>query len=143
VYSALRKHLPLKVATICECYGTLKKNDTDIQKHFSSANRKASSENWKVSSEEVEFFFRRALGSCTHKFPKCGAALLELHLSLPELCLCLPELRLFLPELCLCLPELRLCLLELCLCLPSCVCVFRAVFLTAKSERFPQMSFIF
>ena len=42
----------------------------------STANRKASSENRKVSSEESEGFFRRALGSYTHKLPKRGAALL-------------------------------------------------------------------
>jgi len=51
----------------------------------------------KVSSEEAESFFRRALGSYTHRFPKRGAA------SLTDL------------------PGLRLRLLELRLCLPSCV----------------------
>ena len=40
----------------------------------SSANRKACSENQNVFSEEAEGFFRRVLGSYTHKFPKCGAA---------------------------------------------------------------------
>ena len=55
----------------------------------SAANRKASSENRKVFSEESEGFFRRALGSYTHKFPKRHAAsltyLLRSHLGLPRL----------------------------------------------------------
>jgi len=49
----------------------------------------------KVSSKEVEGFFRRAPGSYTHRFPKCGAASLT---DLPGLCLRLPELRLCLPS---------------------------------------------
>ena len=49
----------------------------------------------KVSSEEAEGFFQRALGLNTHKFPKRGAASLT---DLPELCLRLPELRLCLPS---------------------------------------------
>ena len=36
----------------------------------SSENCKATSKNHKVSSEDVEGFFRRALGSYTHKFPR-------------------------------------------------------------------------
>jgi len=81
----------------------IKLNDADIQTFFSemrlryscaanqkasstnwmasSTNWKASSKNWKVSSKG---FFRRALGSYTHKFLKRDAAslmdLLELHL---------------------------------------------------------------
>jgi len=43
----------------------------------------------------IEGFFRRALGSYTHRFPKHGAALLT---DLPEPQLCLPELRLCLPS---------------------------------------------
>ena len=49
----------------------------------------------KVSSEEAEGFFQRALGLNTHKFPKRGAALLT---DLPGLRLCFPELRLCLPS---------------------------------------------
>ena len=49
----------------------------------------------RLSSEEAEGFFQRALGLNTHKFQKCGAA------SLTDL----PVLRLHLPELCLCLPS--------------------------------------
>ena len=49
----------------------------------------------KVSSEEAEGFFRRALGLNTHKFQKRSAA------SLTDL----PGLRLRLPELHLCLPS--------------------------------------
>ena len=49
----------------------------------------------KISSEEAEGFFRRALGLNTHKFPKRGAAsptdLPGLRLHLPELRLCLPS----------------------------------------------------
>ena len=59
-------------------------------------NRKASSENRKVFSEESEGFFRRALGSYTHKFPKCGAASLTY---LPHSRLDLPRSRLGLPRL--------------------------------------------
>ena len=84
----------------------VKKNDTDIQNLFPKfICGAACAANWKVSSEEAEGFFRRALDLYTHKFPKRSAASLT---DLSELCLCLPEL-------CLCLPEL-------CLCLPSCVC---------------------
>jgi len=50
-------------------------------------------------SEEVEGFFRRVLGLCTHKFPKRGAASLTYlprsHLGLPHSCLGLPHLCLF------------------------------------------------
>ena len=52
----------------------------------SSINRKASSEGFFF--KEVEGFFRRALGSYTHKFLKHRAASLT---DLLELCLCLPE----------------------------------------------------
>jgi len=49
----------------------------------------------KVSSEEAEGFFQRALGTYTHRFSKHSAALLTdlpgLHLRLPELRLCLPS----------------------------------------------------
>ena len=58
----------------------------------------SSSENRKVFSEESEGFFRRALGSYTHKFPKRGAASLT-HL---------PRSRLDLPRSSLGLPRLRL-----------------------------------
>ena len=61
----------------------------------SAANQKASSENRKVFSEELEGFFQRALGSYTHKFPKCGAALLAY---LPRSRLDLPRSRLGLPR---------------------------------------------
>ena len=71
----------------------------------SAANRKASSENRKVFSEESEGFFRRALGSYTHKFPKRGAALLTY---LPRSRLDLPRSRLDLPRSRLGLPRLRL-----------------------------------
>ena len=62
----------------------------------SAANRKASSENRKVFSEESEGFFRRALGSYTHKFTKCGAASLTYlpRLDLPRSRLDLPRSRL-------------------------------------------------
>ena len=40
----------------------------------SSENWKASSKNQKVSSEDAEGFFRRALALYAHKFPKKGAA---------------------------------------------------------------------
>ena len=50
----------------------------------------------KFFSEESEGFFRRALVSYTHKFPKCGAALLT---DLPRLRLDLPRSRLGLPRL--------------------------------------------
>jgi len=62
----------------------------------SAVNRKASSENRKVFSEESEGFFRRALGSYTHKFPKRGAASLTY---LPRSRLDLPRSRLGLPHL--------------------------------------------
>ena len=62
----------------------------------SSENRKASSENRKAFSEELEGFFRRALGSYTHKFPKRGAASLTY---LPRSRLDLPRSRLGLPRL--------------------------------------------
>ena len=62
----------------------------------SSENPKASSENRKVFSEESEGFFRRALGSYTHKFPKRNAASLTY---LPRSRLDLPRLRLGLPRL--------------------------------------------
>ena len=45
----------------------------------------------KVSSEEAEGFFRRALGLNTHKFPKRSAASLTDLTDLPELRLCLPS----------------------------------------------------
>jgi len=48
--------------------------DSAANQKASSENRKACSGNWKVFSEESEGFFRRALGSYTHKFPKRGAA---------------------------------------------------------------------
>jgi len=48
--------------------------DSAANQKASSKNRKASSENRKVFSEESEGFFRRVLGSYTHKFPKHGAA---------------------------------------------------------------------
>jgi len=62
----------------------------------SSENRKASSENRKVFSEESEGFFRRALGSYIHKFPKRGEASL---MYLPRSRLDLPRSRLGLPHL--------------------------------------------
>ena len=57
-------------------------------RHITATNQKASSENCKVSFEDMEGFFRRPLGSYTHKFPKRGAASLT---DLPELHLCLPS----------------------------------------------------
>ena len=68
--------------------------DADIQNFFSemrlryscAANQKASSANWKASSKNRKVsskgFFRRALGSYTHKFLKRDVALL---MDLPEL----------------------------------------------------------
>ena len=50
----------------------------------------------KFFSEESEGFFRRSLGSYTHKFPKRGAALLTY---LPRSLLDLPRSRLGLPRL--------------------------------------------
>jgi len=50
----------------------------------------------KFFSEESEDFFRRALVSYTHKFPKRGAASL---MYLPRLCFDLPRSRLGLPRL--------------------------------------------
>jgi len=64
----------------------------------SAANHKASFENRKLFSEESEGFFRRALGSYTHKFPKRGAASLTYF---PRSRLDLPRSRLGLPHLCL------------------------------------------
>ena len=52
---------------------------------------KDSSTNREVSSEKVEGFFRRRLGSYAHKFLKQYATSL---MDLPELRLCLPELHL-------------------------------------------------
>ena len=61
--------------------------DSAANRKASSENRKVSSENQKVFTEESEGFFRRALGSYTHKFPKRGAASLTYlprsHLDLP------------------------------------------------------------
>ena len=49
-----------------------------------TANRKASTENQKFSSEDVEGFFRRAHALYVPKFPKNSAVSLT---DLPELCL--------------------------------------------------------
>ena len=72
------------------------RRDSAANRKASSENRKASSENRKVFSEESEGFFRRALGSYTHKFPKRGAASLTY---LPRSRLDLPRSRLGLPHL--------------------------------------------
>ena len=72
------------------------RRDSAANRKASSENRKASSENRKVFSEESEGFFRRALGSYTHKFPKRGAASLTY---LPRSRLDLPHSRLGLPRL--------------------------------------------
>ena len=72
--------------------------DSAANQKASSENRKASSENRKVFSEESEGFFRRALGSHTHKFPKRGAASFTY---LPRSRLDLPHSHLGLPRLCL------------------------------------------
>ena len=72
------------------------RRDSAANRKASSENRKASSENRKVFSEESEGFFRRALGSYTHKFPKRGAASLKY---LPRARLDLPRSRLGLPRL--------------------------------------------
>jgi len=74
------------------------RRDSAANRKASSENRKASSENGKVFSEESEGFFRRALGSYTHKFLKCGASSLTY----------LQRSRLYLPCSCLGLPRLRL-----------------------------------
>ena len=81
------------------------RRDSAANRKASSENRKASSENRKVFSEESEGFFRRALGSYTHKFPKRGAASLTY---LPRSRLDLPRSRLDLPRSRLGLPRLRL-----------------------------------
>ena len=67
------------------------RRDSAANRKASSENRKASTENRKVFSEESEGFFRRALGSYTHKFPKRGAASLTY---LPRSRLDLPRSRL-------------------------------------------------
>ena len=73
-------------------YGTCQKNDADIQNVFQNVCLQHScAENRKVSSNEVEGFFRTVVGSHTQTFPKHGAALLT---DLLELCLRLSELRL-------------------------------------------------
>jgi len=72
------------------------RRDSAANRKASFENRKASSENRKVFSEESEGFFRRALGSYTHKFPIRGAASLTY---LPRSRLDLPRSRLGLPRL--------------------------------------------
>ena len=80
---------------VCGAASTANRKSSSANRKASSTNQKASSKNRKVSSEDAEGFFRRVLGSYTHKSPKHGAASLtdlsELHLCLPELCLCLPS----------------------------------------------------
>ena len=67
----------------------IKKNGTDLWRVFLIVllaqlrhKLKGFSKNRKASSKEVEGVFQRVVGSCTHKFPKCGLALL---MDLPEL----------------------------------------------------------
>ena len=80
---------------VCGAACTANRKSSSANQKASSTNQKASSDNHEVSSEDAEGFFQRALGSYTHKFPKHSAGSLtdlsELHLCLPELCLCLPS----------------------------------------------------